>query len=154
MLTNHPGCFWSNADTDLHCHMASLGHNQINILKSEQNGHHFAYNIFTLIFDKKKFQFEAYNFSEICVPLGLNDIKSPLVQIIGWCRIADEPLSQPMMALFADTPIRHLASMSSSIRCKVALRKHQKYILSIYHYFAFSLISLHGNGWGDLYPSS
>ena len=46
------------------------------------------------------------------VPKGpINNIPA-LVQIIAWCSSGNKPLSEPMMAKFTNTYMRHLASMS------------------------------------------
>ena len=42
------------------------------------------------------------------VPYGPVDYKSALVQIMAWCQAGNKPLSEPMMALFADAYI-HLS---------------------------------------------
>ena len=46
------------------------------------------------------------------VPKGpINNIPA-LVQIMAWRQTGDKPLSEPMMAQFNDTYMRHSASMS------------------------------------------
>ena len=46
------------------------------------------------------------------VPMGLIGNISDLFQIMAWRRTGDKSLSEPMMAEFTDTYMRHLASMS------------------------------------------
>ena len=46
------------------------------------------------------------------VPKGLINNIPALVQIMAWRRPGANPLSEPMMAYFADAYMRHSASMS------------------------------------------
>ena len=46
------------------------------------------------------------------VPYGPIGYKSALVQILAWCIAGDNPLSEPMMALFSYAYMRLSASMN------------------------------------------
>ena len=46
------------------------------------------------------------------VPIRPIDNKPSSVQIMGWRRTGDKPLSESMIALFADAYMRHFASLS------------------------------------------
>ena len=48
--------------------------------------------------------FQIFNkISLKCVPLGLIDIMSELVQIMAWCWTGDKPLCDPMMTQYTHT---------------------------------------------------
>ena len=46
------------------------------------------------------------------VPWGLTDNMATLVQIMSWCRIGDNPLSEAMLVCFTDAYMHHQASVS------------------------------------------
>ena len=48
-----------------------------------------------------------------CVPQGLINNISLLVQVMAYCRSGDKPLSEPLMALITDAYMRHSASMGN-----------------------------------------
>ena len=105
-------------EQDLRCHVVSLGCNEltdawssINILRPRQNGRYFPDDIFKCIFLNENIWI-LIMISLKFVPEGpINNIPA-LVQIMAWHRSGDEPLSEPMMVLFTDAYMRHLASMS------------------------------------------
>ena len=68
-----------------------------NTLTLRQNGRHLPDDIFKCIFMIEN----VYILIEISlkfVPYGRIDNIPALVQIMAWCRIGDEPLSEPMMS--------------------------------------------------------
>ena len=82
----------------------------INTLRPIQNGHHFL-DIFICVFLNEKVWI-SMAISLKFVSHGPMKNMSALVQIMAWRRSGDKPLSEPMMAYFADVYLRHSASMS------------------------------------------
>ena len=68
----------------------------------------FAEKLYTKLFQEINGRCSEFS----SVPRGSINNMSSLVQIRAWCRSDDKPLSEPMMALFNDAYMRHLASMS------------------------------------------
>ena len=71
-----------------------------------QNGHHFADNIFRYIFVNEKFC-TLIKISLKFVPKGSVDYKAALVRVMGWRRLGDRPLSEPMLTPFTDAYLWH-----------------------------------------------
>ena len=84
----------------------------INTLRLRQNGRHFTDAVFKSFFLNENFWI-GNNMSLKCVPQGLINNISLLVQVMAYCRSGDKPLSEPMMALITDAYMRHSASMSN-----------------------------------------
>ena len=82
------------------------GTQDLNSSPPEQNGCHFAGNIFKYIFVNEKFCI-LINISLKFVPKGQVNNIPPLVQIMAWHRIGDKPLSEPMLTQFTDAYMRH-----------------------------------------------
>ena len=79
----------------------------VNILRPEENGHHFPDDIFKYIFLNENVWI-LIKISLYFVSNGsINNIQA-LVQIMAWCQPGDKPLSEPMMAAY----MRHSAPMS------------------------------------------
>ena len=72
----------------------------------EQNGRHFADNIFRCIFMNKKC-YIAIRISLKFVPKGHIDNKSALVQVMAWRRTGDKPLPEAMLTQFNEAYLRH-----------------------------------------------
>ena len=72
----------------------------------EQNGRHFADDIFRCIFMNEKFCI-AIRISLKFVPKSPIDKKSALVQVMAWRRAGDKPLPEPMLTKFNDAYMRH-----------------------------------------------
>ena len=51
-----------------------------------------------------------------CVPKGPIDNIPALVQTMAWSRPGNKPISEPNMLLFTDACMRHLASMSNTLK--------------------------------------
>ena len=51
-----------------------------------------------------------------CVPKGPIDNITALVQTMAWSRPGDKPISEPNMLQFTDACMRHLASMSNTLK--------------------------------------
>ena len=62
----------------------------------QQNGTHFAKDIFKFIFQCEKLYILVHNSFEF-VSKCLIGIMPPLVQIMAWCQTGDKPLYEPMM---------------------------------------------------------
>ena len=78
--------------------VTSLRSQWVNILRSRQNGRHFADDIFKYIFLNENACI-SLKISLKFVPRGpINNIPS-LVQIMAWRRPGDKPLSEPMMII-------------------------------------------------------
>ena len=78
----------------------------INSSPPEQNGRHFADNIFKYIFVNEKYCISIDILLKF-VPKGpINNVPA-LVRILTWCRIGDKPLSEPMLTQFTDGYMRH-----------------------------------------------
>ena len=83
----------------------------LNTLRPRQHGRHFVDDILKSIFFNENVWI-SIEISLKCVPKGpINKIPS-LDQIMAWRRPGDKPLSEPMMASFTGTYMRHSASMS------------------------------------------
>ena len=82
-------------------------------LRLRQNVHHFT-DIFKCSMLNEKVQF-FIKISLKHVPKSPINNKSPLVQIMAWCRSGDKPLSKPMMVYRPDIYMHHSASMSLEI---------------------------------------
>ena len=82
-----------------------------NTLKPCQNGRHFPDDIFQCIFLNRNVQIFMKNSLKFVSKGPINNILA-LVQIMGWRRRGDKPLSEPMMAWFTDSYMRHLASLN------------------------------------------
>ena len=95
----------------------------LNTLRPRQNRRHFADDILKCIFFNKNHRISIQN-SIKYVSMGLIDNIPTLVQIMAWHRAADKPLSEAMMALFADAYVRHSALMWLLVH----LAFEQKYI--------------------------
>ena len=83
----------------------------LNTLRLRQNGLHFPDDIFKCIFLDKNI-YVSIKISLKFFPKGPINNFPPLVQIMAWHHPVDKPLSEPMMAWFIDTQMRHLAPMS------------------------------------------
>ena len=83
----------------------------INSSPPGHNGRHFADDIFRCISVNELFCI-LIKISLKCVPFGRIDNSPALVRMMAWCRIRDNPLSEPMMAYFNDAYMRHSASIS------------------------------------------
>ena len=68
---------------------------------TEQNGSHFADNIFKCRFLNEKFCI-LIQISLKFVPNGSIDNMSVWFQIMAWCRTGDKPFSEPMLSQFID----------------------------------------------------
>ena len=87
------------------------GHSWGNSWRPRQNRRHFADNVFKCNFLNENVWIPI-KISLKFVPKGpINNIPA-LVQIVAWRRTGNKPLSEPMMAQFNDTYMRHSASMS------------------------------------------
>ena len=82
----------------------------INILRRRQNGRRLADGIFKPIFLNENV-WMLIKISLKFVPMGPNNNKPILVQIMAWRQTGDKPLSGPMMAQFNDAYMQHSASM-------------------------------------------
>ena len=71
-----------------------------------QNGHHFADNIFKCIFLEDNVLI-LIKISLKFIPTGPITYIPALVQIMGWRRPGDKPLSEPMLTQFTDAYMRH-----------------------------------------------
>ena len=90
----------------------SLRGQWVNTLRPRQNGRHFADDTFKRIFMNENVRI-SINISLKFVPKGLINNIPAMVQIMGWRRPGDKPLSEPMMVnLLTHTYMRHSASMS------------------------------------------
>ena len=86
---------------DILCQLEHFQH-----IEAKQNGRHFADDIFKRIFLNENFpNSNKINFVEICSLWSIEN-NPALVRIMAW------PLSEPLMAQFNDTYIRHSASVS------------------------------------------
>ena len=74
---------------------------RVNSSPPEQNGRHSAGNIFTCILVNEKY-YILIKISLKFVPKGSIDNNPALVQIMAWCRMGDNLLSEPMLARFTD----------------------------------------------------
>ena len=83
----------------------------LNALRPQQNGCHSADDILKLIFVNENIGILIKNPQKLFTysPVGK---KPALVQVMAWHWIGDKPLSDSMMANFADAFMVHLASMS------------------------------------------
>ena len=84
----------------------------INTLRLRQNGRHFTDEVFKCFFLNENFWI-SNNMSLKCVPQGLIDNISSLVQVMAYCRSGDKPLYEPIMALITDAYMCHSASMGN-----------------------------------------
>ena len=78
----------------------------VNSSLPEQNGRHFADDLFKCIFMNEKVCILIrilLNF----VPKGPIDNNSVLVQVLAWRRTGDKPLSERMLTQFTDAYMRH-----------------------------------------------
>ena len=82
-----------------------------NILRSRQNGCHFADCIFICIFLNGNLSI-LIQMSLKFVPKGVIDNNSTLVHTRGWHLAGDKPLSESIMAWFVDIYVCHSPSMS------------------------------------------
>ena len=71
-----------------------------------QNGHHFTDDIFRCIFMNEKFGI-LIQIALKFVPKGPFDNKAALVQVMAWCRIGNEPLSEPMLTRLTNAYMQH-----------------------------------------------
>ena len=83
---------------------------QLNILRSRQNGHHFADDTFKRIFLNENVVI-SIEISLKFIPQGPISYILALLQIMAWCRQGDKPLSEQMIIILL-THIRHSESMS------------------------------------------
>ena len=83
----------------------------VNTLRQRQNGQHLADDIFKHIFFNENIWI-SIKISLKLVPKGSINNTPALVQIMAWHWAGDKPLSEPIMASFADTYTCHLASMN------------------------------------------
>ena len=79
---------------------------KINSSPPGQNGCHFADDMFKYIFLNENIRI-SNKISLKYVPRFLIDNMSTLVQIMGWRRPGNKPLSEPMLAQFPDAYMRH-----------------------------------------------
>ena len=77
----------------------------------EQNGCHFADDIFKCIFVNEKFCI-LIPISLKSVPKGSIDNNSALVRVMAWRRTGDKKVSEPMLTQFIDAFMRHQGEMS------------------------------------------
>ena len=94
------------------CKSIYIPNGKINILRTRQDGRHFAFGILKYIFLNEDFWISNKSSSKY-VPWGPTGNMSTLVQIMVWCRTGDKPLSDPIMTQFADAYMHHPTSMSS-----------------------------------------
>ena len=78
----------------------SAGHRHAGHME-EQNGRHFADDIFKCIFLNQNLCI-LIKISLKFVPKGLIDNKSSLVQVMAWCCVGEKPLPELMMTQFTD----------------------------------------------------
>ena len=76
-----------------------------------QNGRHFADDISKRIFLNENIWISNKIYLK-CVPWGLIDNMSALVQIMAWRRPGDKPSSKPMLIQFTDAYMRLSGEMS------------------------------------------
>ena len=83
----------------------------VNTLRLSKNGRQFPDDNFKCIFLNENIWI-SIKISLMFVPKSPIDNIPALVQIMAWLRPGDKPLSEPMMAYFADAYMQHSASMS------------------------------------------
>ena len=91
--------------------MATYWFNNINSSPPGQNGHHFADNLFKLIFVNENVRI-SIQISLKFVPKDPINSKSALVKVMAWRRTGDKPLPEPMLPQFIDAYIWHYGKMS------------------------------------------
>ena len=93
-------------DGPVHWRICVIGHQCINSCPPEQNGRHFADDVFRCIFMNEKFSI-LNKISLKIVAKGPIDNNPALVQIMAWRRTGDKPLSETMLTQFIDAFMRH-----------------------------------------------
>ena len=83
----------------------------VNTLRLRQLGSHFTYGTFECIFLNENVWIPI-QISLKFIPKGTINNMPALVKIMAWRRPGDKPLSEPVMAYFADAYMRRLVSMS------------------------------------------
>ena len=99
-LRNRACKFWSKILPQ----MKDLERSKFNSSHPGQIGRHFTDDIFRCIFVNEKFCI-LINISLKFIPKGQRKNIPGLVQIMAWCRIGDNPLSEPMLIQFIDAYI-------------------------------------------------
>ena len=74
----------------------TCGNSNVNTLRPRQNGRRFAYDTFKCIFLNENVRISIKSSLKF-VPKGPINNNPALVQIMGWRRSGDNPLSEPMM---------------------------------------------------------
>ena len=85
--------------------------NENNSSTHEQNGRHFAEDIFKCIFLNENIII-SIQFSLKFVPKGPIDNKSTSVHVMAWRLFGAKPLPEPMLTQFTDTYMRNYGEMS------------------------------------------
>ena len=80
-------------------------------IEPKQNGHHFGDDIFKCIFLPENIWIPI-QISLKFIPKGMINNIPALVQTMAWHHPGDKPLSEPIMAYFADAYMRRSVSMS------------------------------------------
>ena len=93
----------------------------IKISRPRQNVCHFADDGFKCIFMNGNIWI-SIKISLRFVPKGSVNTISALFQIMTWCRIGDNPPSEPMLTRFTDTYIRHWGEMSWMLMYKCTVK--------------------------------
>ena len=83
----------------------------VNTLRLRQHGRHFTYGTFECIFLNENVWIPI-QISLKFIPKGTINNMPALVKIMTWRRPGDKPLSEPVMAYFADAYMCRLVSMS------------------------------------------
>ena len=83
-------------------------------LRPTQNDRHLTNYIVKCIFPNENVWFSIKISLKIVPKSPMNNIPA-LIQIMAWRPSGDKPLSEPMMALFTDTYLRHSAFLEDSV---------------------------------------
>ena len=103
---------WQNQDQDLNLYVISWRKHQfINTLRPKQNGRHFGDDILKCIFLNENVWIPI-QISLKFISMGIINNIPALVQTMAWRRPGDKPLSEPIIAYFADAYMTRSASMS------------------------------------------
>ena len=98
---------------------------------SRQNGHHFADDVFKCIFVNGNVWISVKNSLKFVSMPPIKNIPA-LVQIMACRRPGDKPLSEPIIAYFADACMRHSASTNQFLlRIKTAGVQSPTYLINI-----------------------
>ena len=101
----------------------------LNSSPPEQNGRHFANDIFRCIFMNENFCI-LIKISLKFVPKGLIDNNAALVQVMTWRRIGDKLLLEPILTQVTDAYMRHYGEMSLKL---LFHRSHLIYFQKVVH---------------------